>query len=259
MKTTPIPVLNTIGFTNAAQKVAYAALLLQFGTVPSPAVTLAAAIPAILAAAEVLAKPAYPARAASAAVAAAANTAGVAAGALYLNSPAYPAGTAIPAIPAKPATAAIIGKPAVVAVPAVPAIVAPAVTPIPGWIDAVSTVRTANALTITAYLPVATSPRLFGAATSTVESIKEITPPALIADRWLDAKASNVPETITAEPPTLEQYFYKYATQLSGTTVTDVVKLVNGVPVTCKKVVVTVAAANYDLTTEALQLGKLGI
>jgi hypothetical protein len=258
MKTTPIPVLNSIGFTNAAQKVAYSALLLQFATVPSPAVTIAAAIPAIAAAAEIIAKPAYPARAASAAVTAAANTAGVAAGALYLNSPAYPAGTAIPAIPAKPATAAIIGKPAVVAVPAVPAIISPAVTPLPGWADAVKTEKTANALTITAYFPVATSPRLFGAPTNTIDSIKEITPPALIADRWLDATASRVPETITSEPATLEQYFFKYATQLSGAVVSDVVRQVGPNLVPCKKVVVTVPAANYDIATEALQLGKLG-
>lgn len=81
--------------------------------------------PAVAAVAAKAAIPAYLARAASAAVLASGNTAGVLAGALFLNSPAYPAGTAIPAIPAKPATAAVaavIAKPAVLAVLAVPGI-----------------------------------------------------------------------------------------------------------------------------------------
>jgi hypothetical protein len=263
MKTPPITLLNSIGLQNAAQKAALAAHMLKAGTVSSPAVEIIAATAGVIAKPAILAQTAKPARAATAAVLATANTTGFSFGELYLNSPAYPANTAIPAIPAKPASAAIVGVPAVAAVAAIPAIVAPAISAIPGWSDAIEFVKSATGMKIVAYLPYKSAPALIGAGTSSVGAINEITPGALQPMLWLDEKASLVPETVVSEPLTLEQYFYKQALAIiaapeSTSTIENVSKVVAGNVVACKKITLNLSAVNYTLGVDALQLGKLG-
>jgi hypothetical protein len=212
---------------------------------------------------EVIAQTAKPARAATPIVPAAQNTTGYTFGQLYLNSPAYPAGTQIPAIPAKPASAEVIGVPAVVGVAKVPAVISPKIDALKGWEDAIQINKTASNIEVIAYLPYASSPLLIGASTSGIGSINEMTMPALTPGAWLDEKSSTTPGTATAEPTTVERYLYKQALELvaapgSTSTIENANKLVNGVVVACKKLTLQLAATNYTLGVEALQLGNLG-
>jgi hypothetical protein len=263
MKTPPITLLNSIGLQNAAQKAALAAHMLKAGTVSSPAVEITSAVVAKAKVPAVIAQTAKPARLATALVTAADNTVGYAFGELYLNSPAYPAGTAIPAIPAKPASAVVVGVAEISAIVAVPAVSAPAIAAIPGWSDAIEFVKSATGMKITAYLPYKSAPALIGAGTSSIGAINEITPPALQPMLWLDEKASRTPEAVVSEPLTLEQYFYKQALEIvaapdSTSTIENVSKLVAGNVVACKKITLNLTAVNYTLGVDALQLGKLG-
>jgi hypothetical protein len=263
MKNLATALLSSIGCQNASQKALLAAHILKAGTVSSPAVEIILAVTAVAAKPAVIAQTAKPARAATALVTAAANTTGFGFGELYLNSPAYPIGTAIPAITAKPASAAVVGVPAVAAVLAVPAVVAPAIAAIPGWSDAIDIVKSGNGVKITAYLPYKSSPALVGAGTSAVNAINEITPAALQPALWLDAKATNTPEVISSEPATLEQYLYKQALAIvaapaSTSTIENVSKVINNVVVACKKLTLNLAATGYTLNVDGLQLGKLG-
>jgi hypothetical protein len=263
MKLTPLSVLNQIGLRGAEDKALYAANLLKIATVSSPQVIITPAVAAIPAKAAVIAQTAKPARAATAAVTAANNTTGYGFGELYLNSPAYLANTPIPAIPAKPASAAVVGVPAVVAVPAVAAVVSPKIDALKGWEDAITINKTASNIEIIAYLPYASSPLLIGAGTSSIGAINEMTMPALTPGAWLDTKSSTTPGTATSEPATVEQYLYKQAVDLvakpgSTSTIENANKLVNGVVVPCKKLTLQLAATDYNVGVEDLQLGKLG-
>jgi hypothetical protein len=257
MKTPPIALLNSIGFTTSAQKLVYAASLLKAATISSPAVTISPAIPAIVAKPEVIAQTAKPAREATLAVEGGQNR-GYGFGELYLNSPAYPGGTPIPAISAKPASAAVVGVPAVVGVLATPAVVAPAVTALKGWEDAISIDLQGNKLVVVAEIPVISSNYLIGASAT----VNEITPTALAVDAWVDTKASTTPETITSEPATLEQYFYKYANfylserPFVGSIVKSS-KVVNGVVVATKKITLGLSCNNYNMNLDSLQLDKI--
>jgi hypothetical protein len=263
MKLTPLSVLNSIGLREAADRALYAAHLLKTGSVSSPAVTITPAVPAIAAKPAIIAQTAKPARAATAAVTAAQNTTGYGFGELYLNSPAYPIGTPIPAIPAKPASAEVIGVAAVVAVPGVAAVVSPKIDALKGWEDAITINKTASNIEVIAYLPYASSPLLIGASTSGIGSINEMTAPALTPGAWLGEKSSTTPDTATSEPLTVERYLYKQALELvaapgSSSTIENANKLVNGVVVPCKKLTLQLAATDYTLGVEDLQLGKLG-
>jgi hypothetical protein len=89
-----------------------------------------------------------------------------------------------------------------------------------------------------------------------------MTMPALNPGKWLGSKSSNNAATETAVPPTVEQYFYKQAQALvalpgSTSTIENSTKLINGVVVPCKKITLQLAATDYDLGVEDLQLGKL--
>jgi hypothetical protein len=264
MKLTPLSVLNPIGLRGASDKALYAANLLKIATISSPQVIITPAVAAIPAKAAVIAQTAKPARAATAAVTAANNTTGYGFGELYLNSPAYPANTPIPAIPAKPASAAVVGVPAVVGAAAIPAVVSPKIDALKGWEDAITINKTASNIEVIAYLPYASSPLLIGASTSGIGSINEMTMPALTPGAWLDEKSSTTPGTATAEPTTVERYLYKQALELvavagSTSTIENANKLVNGVVVACKKLTLQLAATDYTLRVEALQLGKLAM
>jgi hypothetical protein len=258
MKTPPIALLNSIGFKSPADKLVYAASLLKAATISSPAVTVFPAVPAVVAKPEVIAQTAKPARLASDPVQGGANT-GYGFGELYLNSPAYPSGTPIPAIPAKPASAAVVGVPGVVGVLAVPAVVAPAIVALKGWEDAIAiSVETSGNVRIVAELPVSSSAYLIGSPAA----VNEITPTALTVEKWLDENASRVMETITEEPATLEQYFYKYAKSylLERPFVGSIVKstkLVNGVILPTKKITLSFAANEYNGNLDSLQLNKI--
>jgi hypothetical protein len=259
MKTPSLALLNSLGFTNPAQKLAYAATLLKAATISSPAATISPLIPAVAGKPEVIAQTAKPVRPASLAVPGSANQ-GVGFGELYLNSPAYAAGVTIPAIPEKPASAAVIGVPAVQAVPAIPAVIAPAVVALKGWEDAIliDVDRSGTVLLVNVELPIASSNYLIGAA----PMVNEITPTALTVDSWIDTKASNIPETLTSEPTTLEQYFYKYAKSYIAERpvvgkIVKSTKVVNGVTLPTKKVTLTLAINGYDANLDSLQLDKI--
>jgi hypothetical protein len=263
MKLPVLAELNAIGLRAPADRALLAAHWLKTATVSSPAVTITPAVPAIIARPEVIAQTAKPARAASAAVAANAANPAHPFGTLFLNSPAYPAGAALPAFPAKPASAEVIGVPAVVGVPLVPAVVSPKIDALKGWEDAIQINKTASNIEIIAYLPYASSPLLVGSGTSSIGAINEMTMPALNPGKWLGSKSSNAAATETSVPPTVEQYFYKQAQALvaeAGSTsmIENSTKLINGVVVPCKKITLQLAATDYDLGAEDLQLGKLG-
>lgn len=261
MKTSS-PVLSSIGFLNHAQRCVYAAFLLKAGSVSSPTVTISPAIPAIAAKAAVIAQTAKPARPASAVVTAAANTVGYGFGELYLNSPAYPAGTVIPAIPAKPASPEIFAAPAVVAVPAKAAVVAPPIV-IPGHFgNAISIEKNADYIHITAYFPLASSPLLMGSAK---ESFIEITPPALTIPAFVGTKVStevDIYSNAGYTPATLEEYFRYWAFltinfSFNAGAITTEMHDFNGVVMRCKKVSLKVKATNYNISDDEFQLGKI--
>jgi hypothetical protein len=262
MKLPVLAELNAIGLRAPADRAFLAAHWLKTATVSSPAVTITPAVPAIVARPEVIAQTAKPARAASAAVAANAANPARAFGTLFLNSPAYAAGAALPAFPAKPASAEVIGVAAVVGVPLIPAVVSPKIDALKGWEDAIQINKTASNIEIIAYLPYASSPLLVGSGTSAIGAINEMTMPALNPGKWLGTKSSNTAATETTVPLTVEQYFYKQAQALvslpgSTSTIENSTKLVNGVVVPCKKITLQLAATDYDLGAEDLQLGKL--
>jgi hypothetical protein len=258
---TNLEVINRIGFINPAQKALYAASLLKAGLANSPQVVVVPKVPAIIGKPEIIAAPAYPARPASAIVPASANTSGVLAGALYKYSPAYPVGTAIPAIAAKAATEAVTGVPAVLPVAEIPAVIAPAVLALKGWELAVQIVKTATLITVEAYLPYASSPKLIGGNTNSIDGIAEITP-QIQPMKWLDAPATATPTTLTSEVDTLEKYLYKQALALVLidpvlNSITDEIKVVNGLPLAVKHISLKLSTANYDPMGSSLQLGKL--
>jgi hypothetical protein len=257
MKTPSIALLNSIGFTNPAQKVLYAANALKLATTSSPSVTVFPAIPAVIARPEVVAQTAKPFRPATAAVLGGENT-GRSFGELYLNSPAYLPGAPIPAIPDKPASAAVVGIPGVVGVSAVAAVISPAIVAIKGWEDAVSIeVDRLGNIGVIVELPYSTSTALIGAAATPLE----ITPSALVANTWLDVKASNNAEAISNEPATIEQYFYKYVKSLLALsnvgTIKKATKLVNGILIPVLNFNLVLAANQYDENLDSLQLNKV--
>jgi hypothetical protein len=259
---TNLTTLKTIGFKNHAQRCVYAAFVLQAACVSSPLVSVKAAVAAVVAKAAVVAQTAKPARLASAAVAGTANTVGYGFGELYLNSPAYLAGTAIPAIAAKPASAAVTAVAAVVGVPAQAAIVAPAITALTGYSNAIQIQKTADYLDITAYFPIASSPRILGDDT---EKLLEITPSALTASAYLGDKVGTELDgfdNLNYLPATLEEYFRFWAFQTvnqsfnAGGNTIEMYNL-NGVMTRCRKYSLKVAATNYQLDNEDFQLAKI--
>jgi hypothetical protein len=263
MKLPVLALLNEIGLRAPADRALLAAHWLKTATVSSPAVTIVPEVPAIAARPEVIAQTAKPARAATAIVPAAQNTTGFTFGELYLNSPAYPAGTQIPTIAPKAASAEVIGLPAVVAVAKVPAVTSPKIDAVKGWDDAIQINKTASNIEIIAYLPYASSPLLLGSDTSAIGAINEMTMPALTPGKWLGTKSSTTPGTETIIPATVERYFYKQAQDLvaeAGSTsmIENSTKVINGVVTPCKKVTLNLPANNYILGVEDLQLGKLG-
>ncbi len=166
---------------------------------------------------------------------------------------------------------AAVVVPAVVANPtAVPPVIAkaavstPAITAIPGWHDAIEITKAADSFKIVAYLPCIMGGALAGASTGSIDLIREMTSSALQPTLWLDEKASTTPETLTAaEPLTLEKYFYKQALAIvnapgSTSKIENAIRMIGVNAVACKKVTLNIAATNYVLGVEALQLGKLG-
>jgi hypothetical protein len=244
---------TALGLQHQAQQVYYAALVLKSALTNSPAVLVRKAVPAVAAKAAVVAQTAKSARAATPAVTAANNTIGYGFGELYLNSPAYPVGTAIPAISAKPASLAVAAVPAVVAVPAVTAVSSPAVEAITGWENAIQINKSANLIEIIAELPYSAGVGIVG---SNLLSIGEITPSKLQANAWIDSPASLTPKPYPLDLaiPTLEQYLYKYA-QECDCTITDIIRLVNGVSTPCKRLVINLyPLSTFDLLSELAQL-----
>jgi hypothetical protein len=264
MKLPVLAELNAIGLRAPADRALLAAHWLKIATVSSPAVVIVPEVPAIAARAEVIAQTAKPLRPQTPIVPAAQNTTGFTFGQLYLNSPAYPAGTQIPAIPQKPASAEVIGVAAVVGVPKVPAVISPKIDALKGWEDAIQINKTASNIEIIAYLPYASSPLLVGSGTSSISAINEMTMPALNPGKWLGSKSSATAATETSVPPTVEQYFYKQAQALVGdyvyiSTIENSIKLVNGVVVPCKKITLNIPADGYNSAADELQLDRIGM
>jgi hypothetical protein len=259
---TNLPVLSSIGFKNHAQRCVYAAFVLKAAGVSSPPVTISLAVARIPAKAQVIAQTAKLARPPSVAVAASANTVGYGFGQLYLNSPAYPAGTPIPAISAKPASAEVIGVAAVAEVGAKAAVISPAITALPGYGDAITIEKNADYLDITAYFPIASSPMLLGSAK---EQFLEITPATLTIPPFIGQKVSTDVDIFSNSnyiPATLEEYFRYWAFQTinesfnAGEIITAMHSL-NGITTRCKKVSLRVKATNYNLYDDEFQLGKI--
>jgi hypothetical protein len=253
---TNYPLQTSIGARNPGQKVWYAAHVLRSALRNSPAVLIRAAVTAAPAKPAVIAQTAKPLRVATPAIPGSENTMGYGFGELYLNSPAYPIGTAIPAIPAKAASLAVIGKEATLAVTPVSAITSPAVVAIKGWEDAVTILKTATELTVIAELPVLTGVGLVG---SPKIVIGEITPSTLQANAWVSEIAYSLgeanPDTILA--PTLEQYLYNHALECDHL-VTDVTRIIDGVSIPCKRVVVTLYhSSGYYFDTVDIQLPRI--
>jgi hypothetical protein len=252
MKTNPA-LQRTLNFSNPAQVAYYSAHVLSAGLLNSPSTPVQAAVPGVAAVPTIVAQPAHPAYPARAAVPANLNT-GYGFGELYLNSPAYPRLTAIPAISPKAATAAVVGRVGTPAVAPIPAIVVPAVQALPGWADAIDITKTESLVTITAQLPVAKNVGLVG---SSKTFIGEITPSALQATAWLDEKANTQDAGFNladASIPILEQLFYKNALECEHT-VTDTVRVVNGVSMPCKTIVVKLyPLSGFDPLSNSLQL-----
>jgi hypothetical protein len=260
---TNLALVNSIGFQNASQRAWFYANILAACVVSSPAMQLVKAVAGTPAKPAVIAQTAKPARAATAAVLGAANTTGYAFGELYLNSPAYPIGTAIPAIPAKPASLAVVGVPAVAAVPPVVAVNLPAITAIPGWENAIALSETATECDISVYLPYSKSPKLYGKSVKGVSSVLEITPPNVIADKWFDTLASSTPGTETEVELTVEQEFYETALELVAAdpvknSIVQTLYNVAGKQVACHLVTLKLTATAYDPSLESIQLPKLG-
>jgi hypothetical protein len=245
---------NSLGLQHQAHKVYYAALVLKAALTNSAAVLVREAVPAVAARAGRPDQLARPARAATAAVSAANNTVGYVFGQLYLNSPAYPIGTAIPAIPAKPASQFLPGITEIVAVPAITAVSSPEVQAIKGWEDAIQIIKTQELITIIAELPVINGVGIVG---FDYTKIGEITPVTLQANAWLNAPASSVPIVWDEDKSvkTLEEYFYKYL-QLSDHTTTDIIRIHDGVSISCKRFEISLyPLPTFNPLSTAPQLG----
>ena len=181
----------SLNLSHASQKVWYAANVLKAACTSSPAVLVRTAVPAVAARPAIIAQTAKPARPASLAVPAASNTTGFGFGELYLNSPAYPAGTAIPAIPPKPVSNAVVGVAAVLPVPAITAVSSPAVVALPDQQNTVMIDQTVTGVIgITVKFPRNTGVGIVG---SQAKRVKEFTPSTLQAPTWIDSKGNNSP------------------------------------------------------------------
>jgi hypothetical protein len=271
MKSPSLALLNFLNFqsNNLAPLAVWCAHILKAATVNCPkAVPVAPAQPAVAAQPAILAQTAKPARAASAAVTGAANTTGYAFGELYLNSPAYPAGTPIPAIPAKPASNAVLPRAAVIGKPAKPAVVAPVIIPLPGMLDAITIERGADYMRVLAYLPVAANVLMVGSTTDS-SPVLEITPPNLQPTDWVGLKATLTDEVVPGNvlpnsliKPTLEEMFVYVAglcigNGLNAGSISNAVHQFGDRMLPCKVVDLKVAAnvgAGYTPNGEVLPL-----
>ncbi|NJR31626.1 MAG: hypothetical protein HC778_00545 [Chamaesiphon sp. CSU_1_12] len=142
------------------------------------------------------------------------------------------------------------------------AVVAPAITPLVGYADAIKIEDLSDGVVqITAYLPQATAAKLIG---STVQKTLEITPTNATPLLWVGAKASNVPESVTTLPATLEEYFLNCASNainlgFDAGSITTENRLLGGTVKTCTKVSLKVqrdGSANYS--NPDLQLATVG-
>jgi hypothetical protein len=248
---TNYPLQKTIGCQNAAQDVLLAALFLKSALSDSPAVIVRAAVAAVAPKAEVIAQNAKPAITTTIpSVPAAENTTGKTFGELYLNSPAYPAGTLIPAITPKPASNAVVGVAAVIGVPAVTEIKSPVVTAIKGWEDAITIENGANnTIIVTAELPVSQGVGLSG---SSKIAVREVTPSALQPNVWLSniVYALGVATPASEQVPTMEEFLYNRAL-LCESVITDTVRTVLATPTACKKLVVTLHTSSSYSTADS--------
>lgn len=257
---TNVALHNKIGFQRESSKVWYAAHVLKAALSNSPAVPVRTAVAAVVAKPAVIAQTAKPARAATTAVTATNNTTGFGFGELYLNSPAYPVGTAIPAISFKPASAAVAAAAAVTAVPAVTALNSPAVVALPGWSDAITITKSSalKTLTVVAELPVNQSVGIVG---SQKLSIGEITPSTLQATEFLQQIAYALGQSTAcidnAEDTTLEQVLWRNALACNHT-IEDTTRTINSALVACKKITVTLyASTSYNFNSSQLQLDQV--
>jgi hypothetical protein len=253
---TNYPLQTSIRFENPGQKVWYAAHVLKAAVRNCPTAIVKDLVPAIKGSPAIIAQTAKAARPQSLAVPASANITGYAFGELYLNSPAYPIGTAIPAIPAKPASLAVIGKSAVVATPGSPAIYSPQVVAIPGWEDAIQIIKSQTELKVIFQLPVLTGLGIVGSVKTV---IGEISPSNLQANGWFSEISYNLDPTNidTILYPTLEEYLYKHALDCDNT-VTDTSRIVNGINIPCKTVEVNLYhSSTFNPDNVDIQLSKI--
>jgi hypothetical protein len=268
------PTLQTfINLKNDGQAAWYMAHVLMAALTNSPAVLARSAVPGVVGKRPVagyagftatapvtavanttgkLAGEVFPGRPAVAAIPASGGYAALAAIPAIAPSPAYEPGTAIPAYPTVAARPAVVE---VLPVAAITAVTAPAVAALKGWEDAIEITQSATELIIDATLPIATSVGIVG---SSKVAIGEITPANLQATAWLDTviTANHVSESIASPVigESLESAFYRHA-NLCPKVVTDTIRVVNGVSLPCKRIVVTlVPDAGFDPNSDSLQL-----
>ena len=222
---------SSLNLSRASQKVWYAAHVLKAACTSSSAVQVQIAVAPVLGRPAIIAQTQKLTRLASTPVTAANNTTGFGFGELYLNSPAYPIGTAIPAIPAKPASAAVVGSPAVLARAAKPAVSSPAVVALPNQQNAIvfdTSDLAMGVIVVRAEFPTASSVGIVG---STAKKIAEITPSTLQATAWIGDRATGTAPILGGDlaTETLEGYLYRNMKLLPGTTEQN---MVNGLLVT---------------------------
>jgi hypothetical protein len=259
MKTPSLSLLNSICFKSPAQKCLYSASLLRSALISAPAITLSAATPLVPAKPAVVGHSAYPAFAGQRAILANPSNPLIPANTLYWGQPEFKAGEAVPALPPKPATAEVLSTNATPEIPAKAAVVIPTVSAIKGWEESIDIASPNPTLVqITAYLPYNLNAGLIGAPST----VGEITPTNLVVSDWIDTKAFLTPESIASEPPTLEQYFYKYSQLFLSSnpesgSISKTTKMINNVHTQLKKIILNIPTVGYDINSDSLQLEKL--
>lgn len=269
---------QSLNFANYAQRALYKAFVLQSALVSSNPVEIRKAVKSVLGKRQI---PAYVGFAGTAALTASQNTTGFAAGERFPGRPAVPAQPAsngyaavatIPALPPSPAYAAGVAVPAYPAVPSrteqvevlpipeVKSLIIPKIDAVKGYENAITISKSESTIMLSVELPVVKSTGIVG---SDLIVVGEITPTTLQALEWLDARAQEFPSgcgaTVDADFPeeSLERSLYRDIL-LCDHTVVDSVRIINGIPVSCKKVeAVLYVTPDYDPSGKSLQLDKV--
>lgn len=276
-----LPLINSIGFINNAQKAWYSANILEAVLTSSPKIAVSPAVTAVPGKRAVAGYAGF--LTAVPAKTAAQNTTGYAAGAIFPGRDAvvavaasggYGAVVAIPALPPNPLFATGVAVPQYPVVPAraaqlevapiagSAAVDIPAIVGLLGYENMVQCTATATVCSIEAYLPFSESPKSIGKPVKGIGNVGLLTAEAATATQWFDTKASNTPTTLTSIRPTVEQFLYEAAVALIATTpsmgsIETVLVPIAGKQIVCHKILLSLPVTGYDVAGESIQLGKL--